>query len=501
MTRSAARTYDVIVIGCGGAGLAAALSCAESGSGLRVGVLERADRLHRGGSTRWTGAYLRLADLYEVAPDFVEDCVAFSNGRSDEDYVRRLVDLVPETMEWLQEHGLRFRPQPSIFITRSKPRLMPVGGGEAIVEKLATAAEAKGVEFLYETSAVRLLDETGPEGLELLVRHRDGSASRMRTRAIVIACGGFEGNPEMLVQYLGPEADQLRNISEGGTFNKGEGIRMALEAGAMPKGEFGGFHAEPIDPRSVNPEPVVMTFPYGILVNRDGLRFTDEAAGTADEIYEEVAREIWRQPGHIAYLVADQRMKQVPNRDHALLTEKPAIQADSIADLAPALGLPPDALERTVLEYNAGASPAPFTPGRPDRHSLTGVHPGKSNWAYPLDEPPYIAYPVACSIVFTYGGIGTDTDARVLDRDGTPMDGLFAAGECTGLYYGKYPGATSVLRSLVFGRIAGLGAAAVASEKAAASGGPGTDPASVLAGATPEGGGARTDQRSETADD
>lgn len=458
------RTYDVIVIGCGGAGLAAALSCAESGPELRIAVIERADRLHRGGSTRWTGAYLRLADLYEVAPDFVEDWARFSGGRSDEGYARKLVELVPETMEWLQEHGLRFRPQPSIFITRSKPRLMPVGGGEAIVEKLAAAAEARGVQFLYEASAIRLLDETSHEALGVLVRRRDGTASKMTAGAVVIACGGFEGNSEMLVQYLGPEADQLRNISEGGTFNKGEGIRMALNAGAMPTGEFGSFHAEPIDPRSTNPEAVVMTFPYGILVNRSGCRFTDEGAGTADEIYEEVAREIWRQPGHIAYLVADQRMMRVPHREHAILTEKPALRADSVGALALKLGLTADALERTVAEYNAGASPGSFVPDRLDGHRLEGVHPGKSNWAYPLDEPPFLAYPVACSIVFTYGGIGTDHEAQVLDRDGVPMARLFAAGECTGLYYGKYPGATSVLRSLVFGRIAGRGAARVAVE-------------------------------------
>lgn len=462
--RGIVETYDVVVIGCGAGGLAAALSCAESGPGLRVGVVERADRVHRGGSTRWTGAYLRLADLYEVAPDFIEDCLAFSNGRSDEAYVRRLVELVPETMEWLQEHGLRFRPQASIFITRSKPRLMPVGGGEAIVEKLAAAAEARGVQFLYETSAMRLIDENDGDALGVVVRRRDGTTTRMTAGAVVIACGGFEGNPEMLVQYLGPEADQLRNISEGGTFNKGEGIRMALEAGAMPTGEFGSFHAEPIDPRSVNPEPVVMSFPYGILVNRNGHRFTDEAAGTADEIYEEVAREIWRQPGHIAYLVADQRMNRIPNREHAILTEKPPIQARTITDLATELGLPADALRRTVVEYNAGTSPGPFVPERADHHALNGVSPTKSNWAYALEEPPYIAYPVVCSIVFTYGGIGTDTEARVIDRDGVPMARLFAAGECTGLYYGKYPGATSVLRSLVFGRVAGRNAAVTALE-------------------------------------
>lgn len=457
-----AQDYDVLVVGGGAAGLSAALSCAQANPRLRVAILERADQLHRGGSTRWTGAYLRLADTYTVAPDFIADCLTFSAGRSDEAYLRALVEAVPETMEWLQEQGLRFRPQPTIFVTRAKPRLLPEGGGEAIVAKLSAAAEANGVHFCYQTSAVGLLSEPPDAVSGILVRRGDGSLAKLPARAVVIASGGFEGNPEMLVAYLGRDADQLRNISEGGLFNKGEGIRMALAIGAMPRGEFSGFHAEPVDPRSSNPEPVVMTFPYGILVNSAAVRFTDEGAGTADEIYEHVAREVWAQPGHIAYLLADQRMMSVPNRQHAILTEKPAITADTVEELAEKLGLAPTELARTVAQYNAHAGPGEFSPAAPDGCRTSGLQPVKSNWAYPLDSPPFIAYPMSCAIVFTYGGIGTDTAARVLDTDGRPIPRLFAAGECTGLYYGKYPGATSVLRSLVFGRIAGQQAASVA---------------------------------------
>lgn len=456
--------FDVVVVGCGAAGLAAAVACAEEGSDLNVAVVERADRQHRGGSTRWTGAYMRLADPYTLAPSFVEDMVSFSNGRSDEAYIQSFAERIPEAMDWAQSHGLRFRPQPTIFVTRSKPRVLPVGGGEQIVEKLATAAESRGVHFLYETTAFALVTDESGAVAGVRTRGADGRTRVLSAGAVVIACGGFEGNPEMLVQYLGPEADQLRNISPGGTFNKGEGIRMALDIGALPAGEYGSFHAEPIDPRSVNPEAVVMVFPYGILVNADGRRFVDEANGTSDETYEHIARRIWGQPGHTAYFIGDQRIQSVPGRDHAILTEKSPITADTIGALAAAIGVPAAALTATVAAYNAAAGSGSFAPGELDGVSTQGIEPAKSNWAFPLDAPPFIAYPMACAIVFTYGGIGTNTEAQVLSGDAVAIPGLFAAGECTGLYYGKYPGATSVLRGLVFGRVAGQNAARAAAQ-------------------------------------
>lgn len=458
-TDNGGEAFDVVIVGCGAAGLAAAVACAEEGSGHRVAILERSDRLHRGGSTRWTGAYMRLADPYTLAPSFVEDMISFSGGRTDATYVATFAELIPETMDWAQSHGLRFRPQPTIFVTRSKPRVLPVGGGEQIVERLATAAEARGVTFLYETTALGLItDDSGVTG-GLRVRGADGRMARISARAVVIASGGFEGNPEMLVQYLGAEADQLRNISPGGVFNKGEGIRMALEAGAMPSGEFGSFHAEPIDPRSTNPEAVVMVYPYGVLVNSLGERFVDEGSGTADETYEHVARCIWAQPGHTAFFIGDEKLKQVPGRDHAILTDKPPLTAATIGELAQKIGVSAASLQATVERYNAAAAGGEFSPGDLDGAATRDLEPAKSNWAQSLDSPPYVAYPMACAIVFTYGGIGTNIDGEVLSSDGMAIPGLFAAGECTGLYYGKYPGATSVLRGLVFGRVAGRNAA------------------------------------------
>lgn len=209
-----------------------------------------------------------------------------------------------------------------------------------------------------------------------------------------------------------------------------------------------------------------MVFPYGILVNLDGERFVDEGSGTADEIYEAVGRTIWKQREGLVYFIGDQRIYTVPGYEHALTTDMPPIVADSAEVLAEQLGLDPARLRRTIEEFNASVQEGAYDPTAPDGKATRGLTPPKSNWAQPLDMLPLVAYPMACAIVFTYGGIATSMSGEVLSADGWPIPGLFAAGECTGLYYGKYPGATSVLRGLVFGRIAGEAAARRAVQRA-----------------------------------
>ena len=140
-------------------------------------------------------------------------------------------------------------------------------------------------------------------------------------------------------------------------------------------------------------------------------------------------------------------------------SDKPPLEAPTLPELAKPLGLDPDRLVRTVAEYNSAIGPGEFDPQRRDGKRTRGLHPDKSNWAYPIEKPPYFAYPMTSAICFTYGGIRTDTDARVVTGNGVPLPGLYAAGEIVGLFYHEYPAGTSVLRSLTFGRIAGAHAA------------------------------------------
>jgi tricarballylate dehydrogenase len=214
-----------------------------------------------------------------------------------------------------------------------------------------------------------------------------------------------------------------------------------------------------MDPRSNRAGPSMYIYPYGILVNKEGMRFTDEGPGPTDETYEGLTRTIFAQTSGIAWTILDAKLKDVPHQSVAIRTEQPAIEALNIAELAQKIGVPADMLEDTVRRYNAACRSGSFNPLTLDGLATEGLHPRKSNWARPVDIPPYKAYPIISSIVFTYGGIKTDPLARVVNQQGEAIPGLYAVGEVQGLYYGSYTGATSVLKGLVFGRIAGYDAA------------------------------------------
>ena len=475
------KRFEVVVAGCGVAGLSAAVAAAEAGA--RVAVLERAPPEERGGQSRYTEAYLRMKSEAEVTDDFETHLAENSSGTLDPDLVAEsarpcgqraayaaalsmaepdviatFADEAGPTIAWLKGFGLRFDFLPTQFLTRSQPRLLPVGGGLALVDGLAARAEALGVEILYDTTALGLVQDEEGRVAGLLARSRQEGVIRLQGR-VVLACGGFEGNAEMLARYIGPRAAFLRPICKGAHFNRGDGIRMALDIGAATAGDFGSYHAEPIDPRSGVSEPSVFIFPYGILVNKDGQRFTDEAPGTVDAHYEGITRRIFEQRDGIAHVVLDARHQRVPNYRRALRTDQPPIVADSLEALAAKLAVPPAALAATVRDYNAACVPGDWRPLEADGLATQGLDPPKSNWALPVDEPPFHAYPIISANVFTFGGVKVDSDARVLDGDGAPIAGLYAAGEIIGTYYRTYTGATSVLKGLVFGRLAGRHAA------------------------------------------
>ncbi|RTZ41654.1 FAD-dependent oxidoreductase [Candidimonas sp. SYP-B2681] len=471
------RSFDVVVAGCGVAGLSAAVSAAERG--LQVAVLERASREERGGQSRFTEAYLRMKAIDEVSDDFethlaenvgpyVDPDMTAEMGQDSESWshitrslaipdsglIGNFADQVPGTIGWLQGLGVKFDFLPTAFLTSTQPRLLPVGGGEALVEALAARAEALGVTFFYNTTARRLiLDDFGK--VEGLLGQQQGKGGVRYMGQVVLASGGFEGNPELLAKYLGPRSVYLRPVCKGGYYNRGEGIEMALEAGAAPCGEFGSYHAEPVDPRSGISEPAVFIFPYGILVNKSGKRFTDEAPGTVDAYYERVTRRIYEQDEGIAYVILDEGVKQVPNYRLAIRTDQPAIEGATLEALGKKLGLPAGSLADTVENYNASCpSDGKYDPLNVDGLSTAGLVPPKSNWARPLTQGPFIAYPIISANVFTFGGLKINANGQVLDADGLPMANLYAAGETVGMYYTNYTGATSVLKGLVFGRLA-----------------------------------------------
>jgi tricarballylate dehydrogenase len=461
--------YDLLVVGCGAAGLSAAVSYAAEartrGNGARIAVLERATKEGRGGATRWTSAWFRITEDRRLDPNFVGQMADVSRGLADLDYCRTLEREVTATLKFLEAHDVElvYFKQPFPNRNTGGGLGMPARGGVGIVDGLASAIErTAGAEIVYATEAVRLSlsDDGRVDGVR--VRGQDGLLRTLYADAVVIACGGFEGNQEMLTQYLGPRACDLPLIAPTLRNNRGDGIRMAMEVGADTAGQFDMFHGEPADVRSAKPDAVVYAYPYGILVNAQSQRFFDEGKDSFDSTFEELAYEIWRNQDQRAFFIGDQTTRRIEHIDKIILSDQPPIEASTLAELAATLGLAPHELKRTVVEYNAAIGPGSFNPHVRDGCAAVGLAVPKSNWAFPIESPPFIAYPLTCAVTFTFGGIRTDSSARVLTPAGTAIPGLYAAGEVTGLYYHGYPAGTSVLRSATFGRIAGAHAARLA---------------------------------------
>jgi tricarballylate dehydrogenase len=482
MTAAPAR-FDVVIVGCGIAGLSAAASALQAGAS--VAVIERAPKEERGGNTRWTEALLRMKSEREVSDDFeahfarnaghyldpeliAETARDWDNwpaivktlGFTDPEVISTFAHAVGPTVSWLKTFGVKFDFLPTYFITACQPRMAPIGGGLALVEALAAWCEQNGAQFFYQTTARQLIQDDDGAVVGLRCIGAGHKAAEFRAASVILASGGFEGNPEMLTHYLGPRARYIRPVARGGYYNKGEGIRMALAVGAAACGDYGSFHAEPLDPRSGATEPVIMVFNYGILVNRHAQRFIDEAPATVDATYEAITRVIFEQPEGIAYCILDAKIDDVSGWQRSVRSDQPPVAAASLAELAQKLDLDTRALTATVEAYNAACPAGAFKPleldGLVTRESLA---PAKSNWARALDKPPFLAFPIICGNCFTFGGLKVDAQARVIDADGAAIPGLYAAGETIGLYYGTYAGATSVLRGAVFGRIAGAQAA------------------------------------------
>jgi tricarballylate dehydrogenase len=450
----------LVVIGHGAAGLAAALSAAERslqrGLPVDITLLEKSREAEAGGNTRWSPSNMRLDTPDRIDPGFEDDMLEVSGGRADRSYFRTLADNAVATIGWLRSHGVEFAA-PVYYLSAGPARIQPVGGGAAIIGELGDAAKRAGVKVRYQAEAVRLVMAGGRVcGVE--TRAGDSVTTTLDADAVILACGGFQGNPAMMRAHFGPHAETLKLISPGTRFDSGDGIRMAKDHGAGVSGDWNGMHIEPVDPRSQNSAAVVLVYPYGIVVDQEGRRFLDEGGGLMHETWEVFARDIhFSRPNSIAYAILDSRLFEIEGYERAIRSDVPPYRSDTIDGLAAQIGVPAGNLVETIETFNAAATgdAARFDATRCDGLAAANtLTPPKSNWARTIAKPPYLAYPLVGAIAYTFGGLATNGKTEVLGERG-PMPGLYAAGETTGHFYGTAPNAVAVLRALVFGKIAG----------------------------------------------
>jgi tricarballylate dehydrogenase len=339
-----------------------------------------------------------------------------------------------------------------------------VGGGPGLIRRLYDGAERLGVVVSYGTKATGLrLDGRGAiRGMAC--RGADGFFE-VETRAVVLASGGFEANPEWRTRYLGP-GWELAHV-RGTRHNTGDGIRIAIEIGAQSFGNWSGCHAvawdagsPPFGDRRVGDMFQKHSYPLGIIVNVRGERFVDEGADFRNYTYAKYGRDILKQPQRLAFQIFDQKVVSILREEYRI-REVTKGEAGTIEELARQLEIDPANLVRTVEGFNKAVLPGTFNPAVLDGKGTRGITPPKTNWAQPLDTPPFVGYAVTCGITFTFGGLRVTPRAEVLDTEDRPIPGLLAAGELVGgLFYENYPGGTGLMAGAAFGRLAGEQAAA-----------------------------------------
>lgn len=466
----------MVVIGSGFAGSAATLSfletTEEAGQAGRVALIEVGGRGRWPGASRWAKPFLRLGRDNTLSHDWVRRMEQDSRGLSDLDYCRKLADEVPDTVKFMEDHGIKLahhdEENAALDFEEQHFAYHPGGGKEIVDFYLVYVMKYETADVFWEHEAIKLILDGEGRTNGIVVRKPDGLERTITADTVVLACGGFEGNHEMLTQYTGEgEADllELPIIARGLRYNRGAGIRMAIEIGAGTAGQFDMVHAELVDTRAKKQHAAIWGQNYGIVVNEDCKRFHDEGEEYLFACSESIAYDTWRHQSQRSYFVTD---KAVMDRFEGSwvyeTTDEPPEQSDTIAGLAEKLGLDPEKLEATVSEFNAACGPGEWDPVKMDGKRTLGITPPKSNWANPLAEAPFSGFPMTAHLSFTFGGLKTDTDGRVLSTNEVPIPGLYAAGEITGLFHHKHPPATSVLRANTYGRLVGTNVAKSLSE-------------------------------------
>ena len=485
-------TVDVLVVGAGNAALCAAIAAAEAGASVLV--LERSPEDARGGNSAYTGGAFRVAyegaeDIYRLVPDlsdeeraksdfgtypksqFFDELVEMSGLRADADLVEILVNRSFDTLQWMRTQGVRFIPihGRQSFVVDGKNKFWGgltvevSGGGAGLVESLFTRAQRMGIQVAYDHKMTELIVENG-KVCGVVAMHK-GQQLQLRAGAVILAAGGFHANAEWRARYLGVNWDLAK--VRGSRYNTGLAIQAALDQGARAAGHWSGCHSVFYDANAPEfGEPNLLNqqknyFNLGIVVNTLGERFVDEGENFRNYTYSRMGAAILKQPNARGWQIFDATGAALLP-DEYRIRQATRYQSDTLEGLVNQFeGVDCERLLQTLQEFNAAVDrDVPFNPAELDGRRTQGLAIDKTNWALPLEKGPFVAYEVSCGITCTYAGLAITPKAEVLDEEGFPMPGLYAAGEMVGgLYFTKYPGGAGLTSGSVFGRIAGQEAA------------------------------------------
>ena len=483
---------DVAIVGGGSAAFEAAVSAVQNGA-EKVVMLEKAPEEEFGGNARYSHTGFRFVysgpeDIRYIVPNFNPDEFArfhippytaehfsadlnrVTQGRIDPDLADFMVRQSNSAVRWMFETGIEFEPEKRREIEGKyyfEPGIIvhTVGGGLGQLMRWRQIALQLNVELRYRSRVTSFVgDFRGIEGIQV---SSDSEDYELRAGAVIVCAGGFQANAEMRARYLGANADLMK--VRGSKHNTGEVLRGLLDLGVKPAGHWQGAHATPIDAQAPDGGTPLRQdghsntcnrydYTQGITVNNLAERFFDEGESNHSYTYAKTGRAVLSQPGGIAHQIFDQKGIDL-FRLGAEYTDVYE-EAETIPALAEKIGLDPVALEATVTEFNNSCLiDTPFNPSVLDGRSTKGLKVPKSNWANPIDKPPYRAYTVTGGVTFSFGGVKINTRCEVLDITERPIPRLYASGDIVGLFFHNYPSCTGQTRNAVFSREAGKNAA------------------------------------------
>ncbi len=446
---SAAPQADVIIIGAGGAGLAAAVEVAHGG--LSAIVLEQ--NAFVGGNTLISGGAYNAAVPHIQAEQGIEDStslhfkqtMAGGDNEADPRLVRILVNNSGDTLRWLQSLGLEMNPNIYQVIGATHPRsnqsIKPSGHG--FIEAVHNQAIAAGVDIRLRTKAEELIVENG-RVVGTVATLPDGSTAEFYGKAVIIATGGFGANVEMRTRYNSALGENIPTTNLPTIM--GSGILMAEKLGAKTIGMDRIQLLALANPESGSVTgAVTISIDNLIFVNQDGHRFVRE-----DGRRDVLADGVLAQEDALFYLINDSRIvgevNEFGENIERLVEQGRIVKADTLAELAAKLEMPAKNLEASVENFNKAV------------RGLTDDEFGRERFVQTIEVGPFYGVIRTVGVHHTMGGLAINTNAQVLDLHARPIPGLYAAGEVTGGIHGSNRlGGNAIPDAFVFGRVAAQG--------------------------------------------
>ncbi len=447
-------TCDVLVIGTGAAGGAAAMAAAEAGA--KVIAIDKQSTI--GGTSAMAGGGIAAPESSEQKKYGIEDTVdAYVNlwveynhneyyredSGMDEDRIRFVVSQAASLIDWLEENGFEFGQPTSFDLIEGVDRFHYASNGKP-TDLLYAKNQKLGVEYWLETKATSLLTDENGNCVGAVVE-KDGQTFNIYAKGVVLATGGFGNNQEMMERFTPVDVTQVAYFY-GSAGQTGEGILMAEDIGAAVYEKGARLGMSYVVGDGTNAELTSLGGPWNQapIVDKTGVRFVNEYCHSLNYpslIYRNAA------PYYCIY--------GADREDYAAIlannVDDPAVTvADTLEELADKLGFDKEAFLDCIAVYNEAKETGV--------DAAFGARVDFMNFA---TVGPFYAIQIAPQYTGTIGGVVTDTDAQVLRKDGTVIGGLYAAGEASNgaLYDLVYMSGSSFLNALTMGRIAGTNAA------------------------------------------